>query len=119
VIEDDPDVRLFMETGLEIEGYEVTSAADAREAIGALTIGAFDLVLTDFTLPGPDGLMLLAEAERKGLLRGAKVMVLTAVPWLTGETEVPVLAKPVDLDDLTGRLRLMLGIAPATTTGLP
>ncbi len=114
VIEDDADVRLFMVLALRAEGYEVSSAADAREALRQLNAGRFDLVLTDFGLPGKDGLALIAEAEKKGLLRGTKVMMLTAFPWLARDVRMPVLAKPIDFDDLMTRLRLMLESGPQT-----
>jgi DNA-binding response OmpR family regulator len=109
VIEDDADVRLFMVLALRDEGYEVNSAADAGEALRLLDAGRYDLILTDFGLPGKDGLTLVAEAEKRGLLHGTKVMMLTAFPWLARDARIPVLAKPIDFDDLTGRLRSMLG----------
>jgi DNA-binding response OmpR family regulator len=115
VIEDDPDVRLFMVIALRGEGYDVCSAANARQAMDQLATGTFDIVLTDYGLPGKDGLMLLAEAEGRGLLRGAQVVMLTAFPWLAKETSVPVIGKPVDFDELNGRLRRILGTdAPST-----
>lgn len=103
-----------MVLALRSEGYEVCSAADANQAIEQLGKQAFDIVLTDFGLPGKDGLMLLDEADRRGLLRNAKVVMLTAFPWLARHTSVPVLAKPVDLDDLSARLRSMLETADAS-----
>jgi DNA-binding response OmpR family regulator len=109
VVEDDADVRLFMVLALRQEGYEVQSAGDAREALRLLREEHFDLVLTDYGLPGKDGLALVSEAERKGLLRGTKVMMLTAFPWLAREASVPVFSKPIDFDELAGHLRLMLG----------
>jgi DNA-binding response OmpR family regulator len=108
VIEDDADVRLFMVLALRAEGYEVSSAGDAGEALQHLIRHHFDLVLTDFGLPGKDGLWLLREADRRGLLRGTRVIMLTAFPWLAREVSVPVLPKPIDLDDLTVRLQRML-----------
>lgn len=113
VIEDDADVRLFMVLALRQEGYEVHSAADAREALRLLREDSFDLVLTDYGLPGKDGLALIDDAERNGLLRGTKVMMLTAFPYLASEARMPVLSKPIDLDDLAGRLRAMLTSGPA------
>lgn len=119
VIEDDPDARLFMVLALRSEGYDVVSAADAHQAMEQLGKGPFDIVLTDFGLPGKDGLMLLEEAERRGLLHNAKVMMLTAFPWLARNVTVPVLSKPIDLDDLSLRLRSMLEKADGLTPARP
>jgi DNA-binding response OmpR family regulator len=119
LIEDDPDVRLFMVMALGADGYDVTSAPDAYHALRELSAHTFDVVLTDFGLPGKDGLMLLDEAEGKGLLHGAKVVMVTAFPWLARETRIPVLSKPVDFDELSGRLRRILGIPTPSTPGHP
>jgi DNA-binding response OmpR family regulator len=100
-----------MVLALRDEGYEVNSAGNAGEALRLLQSRHYDLVLTDYGLPGKDGLALVAEAERKGLLQGTKVMMLTAFPWLAREARMPVLAKPIDFDELAGRLRTMLGAA--------
>ena len=112
VIEDDADVRLFMVLALRAEGYDVTGAADANEAFQQLSGTHFDLVLSDLGLPGKDGLTLLAEAERQGLLAGTKALLLTAFPWLARDARMPVLSKPIDLEDLIVRLRAMLGWDP-------
>jgi CheY-like chemotaxis protein len=108
VVEDNADVRLFMVLALRQEGYEVHAAPDAREALRLLREDHFDMVLTDYGLPGKDGLALVDEARRTGLLRGTKVMMLTAYPGIPREARVPVLSKPVDVDELVGRLRVML-----------
>lgn len=115
LIEDDPDVRLFMTVALRTDGYDVRSAPDAFQALRELSSHTFDLILTDFGLPGKDGLMLLEEAERDGLLRGAKVVMLTAFPWLAKNPSVPVLPKPVDFEELSGRLRRILETDPPST----
>ena len=108
IVEDDADVRLFMVLALRSEGYDVSSASDANEAFFELSSKHFDLVLTDFGLPGKDGLVMVEEAERAGMLRGTKVMMLTAYPWLARDARMPVLSKPINFDDLAGRLKSML-----------
>ncbi len=113
IVEDDADVRLFMVLALRSEGYEVTSASDAKEAFFHLSSRHFDLVPTDFGLPGKDGLAMVEEAEREGMLRGTKVMMLTAYPWLASGASVPVLSKPINFDDLAQRLKSMLSGCPA------
>jgi DNA-binding response OmpR family regulator len=120
IVEDDADVRLFMVLALRAEGYEVSSAADAADGLRQLMRDHFDLILTDYGLPGKDGLWLLDEAERRGLLQDTKVMMLTAFPWLARDASVTVLPKPIDLDDLTLRLQRMLeGDAQTPPSSIP
>jgi len=62
VVEDEAAVRHLVERVLRREGYDVSVAADAAEAL-ALFSGAsapFDLVLTDLVMPGMDGRALAA-----------------------------------------------------------
>jgi DNA-binding response OmpR family regulator len=113
IVEDDPDVRLFMVLALRSEGYDVTSASDANEAFFHLNSKHFDLVLTDFGLPGKDGLAMVEQAQREGMLSGTKVMMLTAYPWLAREARMPVLSKPINFDELACHLKAMLNGCPA------
>lgn len=98
---------------LRLEGYEVSGASNAKEAILHLSSSHFDLVLTDLGLPGKDGLALVEEAERAGMLRGTKVVVLTAYPLRVRDAPVPVLMKPINFDELAARLKSMLSGRPA------
>ncbi|MFB3916967.1 MAG: ATP-binding protein [Terriglobales bacterium] len=65
VVDDEPNVLLTVEAILQMEGYEVTSAANGAEAIGAIRQRHFDLVLTDLKMPGIDGLGVLAEVSKR------------------------------------------------------
>ena len=61
VIEDDPDVLLFLTTVLEKRaGATVLAVSDPRELPGTIEGFEPDLVLTDIELPGVSGLELLA-----------------------------------------------------------
>jgi DNA-binding NtrC family response regulator len=59
-IDDDPAVRQGLAEILEAEGHRVTAAADAEEGLALLQHQAFDLVLTDLSLPGLGGMDVLA-----------------------------------------------------------
>ena len=48
---------------LEDEGYSVKGFTSAAAALGALRAGAFDIVLTDLTMPGMDGVAFLNAAR--------------------------------------------------------
>ena len=59
VVEDDDDSREMTRLTLEAAGALVTVAASADEALGSLTQQVPDVVLSDISMPGQDGRMLL------------------------------------------------------------
>jgi DNA-binding NtrC family response regulator len=61
IIDDEAAIRESLETLLELEGYEVGSAATADEGLARIGDRPFDLVLLDLALPDRNGLDLLAE----------------------------------------------------------
>jgi DNA-binding NtrC family response regulator len=61
IIDDEAAIRESLETLLELEGYEVSSAATADEGLACIGDRSFDLVLLDLALPDRNGLDLLAE----------------------------------------------------------
>jgi DNA-binding response OmpR family regulator len=70
VVDDDPDIREFVETVLAENGFETMVAEDGLAALRALAAESFDLLLTDVRMPGLDGFQLVARArEQKPDLR--------------------------------------------------
>lgn len=66
VVDDDAMVREVLVGQLEDQGYRVAQAGDGSEALAQLDAGAVvDLLISDFAMPGMDGLTLLQEARRR------------------------------------------------------
>ncbi len=61
IIDDEAAIRESLETLLELEGYEVESAASGDEGLARIGDRPFDLVLLDLALPDRNGIDLLAE----------------------------------------------------------
>src|SRR5713226_9553101 len=61
IIDDEAAIRESLETLLELEGYEVESAASGEEGLARIGDRPFDLVLLDLALPDRNGIDLLAE----------------------------------------------------------
>jgi two-component system KDP operon response regulator KdpE len=55
VVDDEPQIRRFLRTGLELEGYSVSEAENGVEAIRSATMKPVDLVILDLALPDLDG----------------------------------------------------------------
>lgn len=59
VVDDEPGMRRYLQTVLELDSYRVTTAADGEEALTKLQRDQPDVVLLDMVMPGPDGLETL------------------------------------------------------------
>jgi PAS domain S-box-containing protein len=115
VVEDEPSVRNAMRKLLEIEGYEVTAAASAAEALDALRRDYFDLVVTDYHLEsGRTGTEVInAAREITGL--SAKAILVTgdtsaAVREIQGDAMLRITSKPINSDELLAQVRALLVI---------
>ncbi len=63
VIDDDPGTRNLFRLVLGPMGYRVMMVANGREALDAIRVQPFDLIVTDLHLPDTTGLMIAAEAR--------------------------------------------------------
>ncbi len=56
IVDDEPQIRRFLKTTLEVHGYEVALAEDGRAALEHVTVWRPDVILLDLGLPEIDGL---------------------------------------------------------------
>jgi PAS domain S-box-containing protein len=104
LVEDDVLVGVVTESILEEDGYEVTRAGDAAEALAALRDGEFGILITDVRMPGAMNGVQLASAA---VSRQPSLKILLCSGWtaesLAGELSEarwPLLAKPFDRQQL-------------------
>jgi CheY-like chemotaxis protein len=109
VVEDDDRIRETLRDLLQIEGYEVSTAANGREALDQLSIAQPDLILLDMLMPTMDGAEFLAAMRRDRELAGIPVTVLSASRIEPCVAMAPCLRKPFDLDDLLAHVRRYCG----------
>lgn len=78
VVEDDPEMRHWLAESLAEEGFETTTAGDALTGMMSLLAEGADLLVTDWRMPGYDGLRLLESARR--VSPGTRIVFVTAYP---------------------------------------
>ena len=119
MVEDQEDVRRMLATALEIEGYRVIEAANARDGLERLGREHFDLILTDYAMPGGTGAWMLEEAARLDRINGAAALIVTAHPEVRARSTVAVINKPFELDYFLEQVRELTGsrTAPAPVIG--
>src|SRR6185503_205990 len=114
VIDDEAPVAEFMRELLEGWGIQATAMTSARDALAAFTAdpGAYDLVITDQTMPGTTGFSLARELL--GKRPGLPVILCTGHLDAVARRELEsagiraLLHKPVEPEELYGLLRAEL-----------
>lgn len=86
---------------LEDEGYSVKGFTSVGAALGALRAGSFDIVLTDLTMPGMDGIAFLNAAGKidpglAGIVMTGHGSIATAVQAMKAGA-IDYILKPFDL----------------------
>jgi CheY-like chemotaxis protein len=113
IVDDDQFVRETLADLLEIEGYRPLQAADTLEALMILRQGALvDVLVTDLTMPGADGITLIRHARElrsdlPAILLTGYAEEVTSVTTMAGGN-FHVLRKPVQTDRLVEQLELLM-----------
>ena len=77
IVEDEPDVRSYLQEALA-ENFQIHTAANGKAGWELINSSQPDLVITDLMLPEIDGLRLCKMIREKEELRSVKIMLLTA-----------------------------------------
>jgi DNA-binding NtrC family response regulator len=93
VVDDTPLIREHLRVILEMDGFEVETAADGRSALAAVRERIFHLVITDLRMPDMSGIELLTQVRAEKLPFG--VIVLTG----HGDTQVALDVMKAGADD--------------------
>ena len=76
IIDDEVKIRELLAKIIQLEGFDVQTAVDAKSGLKKLQQQAFDVVLSDIKLPDANGLELLPEIKK--MQPTAEVILLTA-----------------------------------------
>jgi PAS domain S-box-containing protein len=119
LVDDEALVREITAEGLEAAGYAVLTAGSAMEAVEFLDSGqTVDLLVTDLSMPGMDGITLIREAQKRR--RGLRAILLTGFATDAAELAISgairgtfsLLRKPIEPGALAERAAVLLDAAP-------
>jgi DNA-binding NtrC family response regulator len=122
VVDDEMGIRELLSEILGDEGHVVTTAEDANQARDLRLSSSPDLVLLDIWMPDIDGVTLLKEWQRDGLLTMPVIMMSghatidTAVE-ATRIGAINFLEKPISLQKLLRTVQQGLSSVPETARG--
>ena len=117
LVDDDPDLLRLVGLRLSAAGYEVEALGSAEAALNALAARRADLLLTDWRLPGMDGLELFEQVRQR--YPAMPVILLTAHGTVPDAVEAVsrgvfgYLVKPFDGKALLDKVAQGLSLAGA------
>lgn len=109
LVEDEPTQQMTMEWLLTHAGYDVEIVGDGEQALEKVKTGQFDLLLTDWELPGMDG-ATLCRLVREAKLPSLYILLLTSHSAVARAVEGlraganDFIRKPADEAELLARL---------------
>lgn len=124
LVDDEPDILETVQTLLEVEfpALVVTLAATGEAALRELRKARFDLMVTDYRMPGMDGATLSSEAAKAWPAMG--ILMITA--YVDSKTlqeihrrapALEVLPKPLQIDEFLARVHSKLAGPSALAAG--
>jgi len=126
IVDDESDVREFIQLVLEADGVSFVEAADGEEAVEKAVSERPDLVVLDVQMPKKDGFEVFSELRRNAATSFIPIIMLTAVGERTGirssardmgeylgsEPEAYI-EKPIEPDKLKETAYRLMGMAPS------
>jgi two-component system response regulator MprA len=112
IVDDDPELRRFLQGELEAEGHGVETAATGQQALTRIREGGLELVLLDWTLPDFSGVEVCRRMRAGG--DTTPVLMLTAHDAVRERVEAldagadDYVTKPFSIEELLARVRARL-----------
>jgi DNA-binding response OmpR family regulator len=114
VADDEPDVLLIIKTGLTMEGFEVLTAANGRDALLSAMEELPDLIILDVMMPYLSGFEVLEKLKENDATAPIPVIMLTGLSdresiqqaLLAGSDRYIV--KPFEFNDLLQKVKISL-----------
>ena len=114
VVEDEPDLRLVIETALKNVGYEVEAAENGQQALELCEVRDPDVILTDLNMPVLSGRAFVL-AYRALPTANARIVVMTGHDADTEAGSMGCdlgLLKPFSMDEVIAAVRYLSTSTP-------
>ncbi len=128
IVDDEPDMRIFLCNLLGGCGYATTLAGDRRDGLRKAKREKPALIILDVMMPGKDGLQLYRDLKADSRLRTIPVIMVSSIgrktfqqyqrsyctlPEADTTTPVAYLKKPLNAEELIGWVHALTAATPA------
>jgi len=123
IVDDDRDTREMLTLALDLEGYDVTQAANGIRLISSLHVDRPDVILLDVMMSWIDGFELCRSIKKNDEFKDIPVIFISArktpedVQKGIAAGAADYFTKPVDIEKLIARInQFVRAAAPESTT---
>src|SRR5271166_716033 len=88
IVDDNPINRKLLRVVLQAENYTTAEAGDGIEALSALELQPFDIVVSDILMPNMDGYSLCREVRRRPELKDVFLILYTATNFTSTDEKI-------------------------------
>jgi len=111
IIDDEPDIRKFLEQLFQDAGYETAIAVNGQEGIKKLADNKPDLITLDLQMPEDTGTGFYRKMHHDSKYKDIPVIVISGIAGrhLAVKNPVAVFDKPIDKDELLKAVKEAIG----------
>ncbi len=114
IVDDEPKIRQFVREILELQNYDVLTAASGPDALDQLRVAKVDLILLDISMPVMDGYEVYHLLKEHPRTKNVPVLIVTAQGERSDRLmgmDTPsynYVTKPFEVEALLGKIREVL-----------
>ena len=123
IVDDDRDTREMLTLALELEGFDVSQAANGLRLISAMHVDRPDVILLDVMMSWIDGFELCRAIKKNPSFMDIPVIFISARKTVDDERNgleagaIEYFTKPLDMDRLIARMREILALRASAASG--
>ena len=114
IVDDDKQITAMLEKILSIDGFEVVTVNDSREAMGVAASTDPNFFILDLMMPEPNGFEITRMLRANAKFAKTPILIITAsddadskaIAYIAGADDY--ITKPFNNDDLTLSIRTLL-----------
>jgi len=118
IVDDEQDIRTYLSTLLEDQGYSTVLAKDGVEGMQQVQSAPPDLVTLDISMPEKSGIKFFREMKSSEQWKKIPIIIVTGVSedfkkFISSRQQVPApegfVPKPINQEEILGLVRKLLG----------
>jgi DNA-binding response OmpR family regulator len=114
IVDDEQDIRTYLSTLLEDQGFKTIQARDGEEAMRIIQADPPDLITLDVSMPEKSGVKFFREIKMNDRWKGIPVIIVTGVSedfrsFISSRHQIPApegfVAKPISAEEILDIVR--------------